>query len=62
MTMNDDAQKTAEELADDDQQVVVVTGLQVGTDGRLHVPKSTRERYDIGEGDYVDAVLVTDKK
>lgn len=53
-------QTKAETLAQDRQRTVTVPDLQVGTDGRLYIPATTRERYGIEPGDYVDAVLVVD--
>jgi len=60
MATNDDAHDRAEELADEQEQLVPVTDWKVGSDGRLHIPKDTRERYGIEHGDFVDAVLVVE--
>lgn len=58
MATNDDARRQAEELADENDRIVTVADWRVGSDGRLHVPKDTRERHGIEEGDYVDAMLI----
>lgn len=58
MAYNDDAERTAAELADENDRLVLVTDWRVGSDGRLHIPKTKREKYDIEEGDDLDAVLV----
>lgn len=62
MSMNDDTREQPDGLADDNQETVAVTDLILGSDGRITIPKDTRERYDIEEGDYLDAVLVLDDK
>lgn len=49
-------QQTAEALSGADR--AIVTDLTVGPDGRVFIPKKTRERYGIEEGDFIDAVLV----
>lgn len=49
-------QQAAEALGGED--TAIVTDLTVGPDGRVFIPKKTRERYGIEEGDFVDAVLV----
>lgn len=41
----------------EDVDVVVVADWTVGSDGRLHIPKDKREKYDIEEGDDIDGIL-----
>lgn len=58
MEINDEAAQKADELADDDDRLIVVTDAKVQSDGRISIPYETRERYGIEEGDYLDGVLV----
>jgi AbrB family looped-hinge helix DNA binding protein len=60
MTLDNDTEETTDALAEPDSEQVVITDWQVGSDGRLTIPAEKREKYDIVEGDYVDAVLVTE--
>lgn len=55
-------EERAESLAEEDDESVLITDWKVRSDGRLTIPKDTRERHDIEEGDYVDAVLVVPEK
>lgn len=52
-TLNDIGERERSERA----EIVVLTDWRVGSDGRLHIPKDKREKYDIEEGDYIDAIL-----
>lgn len=58
MDTDTDADETVESLVDPGEKLVVLTDCQLGSDGRLTIPASTRERYELGEGDFVDAFLV----
>jgi hypothetical protein len=58
MEITDEAAHKAEELADDDDRLVIATDMKVQSDGRVSIDSATRERYGIEEGDYVDGVLV----
>lgn len=40
-----------------EEKTAIVTNLEVGSDGRITVPKKVRERYEIEEGDWVDCAL-----
>lgn len=42
----------------DAESSIVLTDVQIGSDGRLTIPAEKRAKYDLGEGDYIDAVLV----
>lgn len=59
--MTDDSNSTESQESvteQDGKETVIITDWKVGTDGRLHIPKEKRERYNIEEGDYLDASLV----
>jgi hypothetical protein len=43
-----------------DKTKVVATDLYVGEAGRLTIPEEKRDRYDIQQGDYIDAILFLD--
>lgn len=58
MEITDEAAHKAEELADDDDRLVIVTDAKMQSGGRIGIDSDTRERYGIEEGDFVDAVLV----
>lgn len=59
MAIDTPAERTAQALLEEDD-IIVVPDLKVGEGGRLHIPKDTRERHDIEEGEYVDCVLALD--
>ena len=58
MEITDEAAQKAEELADDNDRLVVGTDMKVQQDGRVTIDGDTRERYGIEEGDFIDAVFV----
>jgi len=60
MSSNTDSTDGAGVPADDDQTEVQAFDLRVGKGGRLTIPESKRERYDITPGDYVDATFVVE--
>ena len=62
MASDDEVQKKAQFLTDEDEPLIVITDWKIGSDGRLHIPQSKREKYGLGEGDYVDAILVPERE
>jgi hypothetical protein len=58
MEIADDAAQKADDMADDGDRLIVATDMKVQSDGRISIDSSTRERYGIEEGEYVDAVLI----
>lgn len=54
--------KDVSEQTADDQDVLVIGSAQVGTDGRITIPNDERERYDIEDGEFVDAILILDDR
>ena len=49
--------ETDDGALDADFDVAIETDWRVGADGRLHIPKETREKYGIEEGDHLDAII-----
>ena len=60
MSSNTDSADGTDVPTDDEQIEVQAFDLRVGKGGRLTIPESKRERYDITPGDYVDATFVVD--
>lgn len=60
MQTDSNAKQAAEAIQNSDGELIVFTDARVKSDGRLTIPKESRERRDIEPGDYVDVILVTD--
>lgn len=58
MAIESEAEKAAEAIGTDEDEMIVFTDAVVKSDGRITVPKSSRDRHGIDVGDYVDVILV----
>ncbi len=45
----------------DDIEYVEANDLKVGAGGRITIPEQKRERYDIEQGDWVDATFIVER-